>query len=405
MIAASTALALILAAAARAQVAVYDAGPLPPPDAVFSADGYHYAYLDSGPREDRWIVDGAARVSGPAGTLAGPGALSADGSILFHFLSVDGGLAPAINGVRVGKKVYAEIGPLLISPRGRNAAFVVRLPGGWAVVSGQGMGPAFPKQPRAMAVSEESVVYVEEWMGARWLYRDHRPERKVPYDDVSFSADLRRVGGRWQTPTRRFFVEIDGEKTGPWDGASTPAFSPGGRHAGYCAARGPNQYGRCAFTVVDGIERGMTPCMGCRIELDDAGRPFVDTVLVAVDARTVLHSFSLYGRPLGKGPSFGSGFGHYGFTRLGADMGGNGVVVDGRTVAHAAPMALSMMGPVFDGGREYHYWALNGKNLVLVCGALDGRDPAQTRCARRAEDPAWPRVRDLAPPSAPVSAP
>lgn len=397
-------LLLFAAAAGRAELAMFDAGPLPPNGTLYSADGYHFAYLESDEHEDRWMVDGRARERADAGTLAGPGALSADGSVLFHFLNVAGGLAPAINGRRVGKKVYTEIGELKLSPSGRNAAFAARTAEGWVVVSGEGTGPAFKDPPRVLAVSEESTAYIIRWSGANWLYRDHRPVRAVPYDTTTFSPDLKRMGGIWKRPDNRFNVELDGERTGPWTGASAPAFSSDGRHAGYCIGRPPSWYGACDHAVVDGVETAITPCLGCSLLIGDDGRAFEDKTLVAVDERAQIHDYSVGGRAIGRGPTLGisADGAHYGLTTL---MGGNGFVMDGKVVESGAPLALAMRPPVFVGAEEYHYWSLNGKNLLLVCGALDGTDPAQTRCASAASAAGWNRVSAAAPPSAPADAP
>jgi hypothetical protein len=401
----AAAAALLLCAAARAELAQFDAGPIPPNGALYSADGYHYAYLQSDAREDRWIVDGRARIRGKAGELSAPGALSSDGSVLFHFLAVPGGWAPAVNGRRIGQAVYSDVGEIQLSRSGRNAAFCAQTPQGWVVVSGQGTGPAFEKPPLLLAVSEKSTAYVVVWSGAQWYYRDHQAVRSVPYDRMSFSAELLHFGGVWKASDNRFYVEVDGASSGPLYGASAPVFSPNGRRVGYLAGDDPNDYGGTSYAVVDGIKQAVKPCRGCALILDDAGRTFEDKTLFLVDEKAQLHSYSLDGKELGKAPALGASAGRYGLTILGADSRGLGFAVDGHIVEPDAPLALAVSPPVFDGPREYHYWSLSGQNLHLACGSTEGGDPRSTRCAAVAQRLGWERASDAAPPASPVSAP
>ncbi len=384
---------------------MFDAGPMPPKDAQYSGDGYHFAYAQSDSREDRWIVDGRVRVRGALGELSGPSALSENGSVLFHFLAVPGGLAPAVNGRRIGKAVYTEIDQVRLSRSGRNAAFAARTDAGWVVVSGQGMGPAFEKPPVLLGASEDGTAYVVEWSGSKWLYRDHKPIRAVPYQTMSFSSDLRRFGGKWRTSDYRDYVEIDGKRTGPFLCASAPSFSPDGRRAGYLAGEEPGQWGECTFAVVDGVKTAVKPCFGCALILDDGGRPFEDKTLFVVDEKAQLHDYFYRGREIGKGPSLGTSAAHYGLTILGSDERGIGFALDGKMIDAAAPLALAFSAPVFDGSREYHYWSLNGRNLSLACGSTEGGDACATRCAAIAGGLGWPPARNETPPASPVSAP
>ncbi|MDE2143624.1 MAG: hypothetical protein KGJ84_14545, partial [Elusimicrobia bacterium] len=153
----------LLAASAAAQTVSYDAGP--PQDALFSADGYHVARWESSGGEDRWLLDGRVLVRGAEGSLPNSAALSEDGSALLHLTAVsdaDGnslGVAVALNGRRVGNP-YPEIRSPALSPDARNAAYVARMPAGWAVISAQGVGPAFPDPPEQISVSEKGVAYV-----------------------------------------------------------------------------------------------------------------------------------------------------------------------------------------------------------------------------------------------------
>jgi len=395
----------MLAASARAELALFDAGPNTPSGALYSADGYHYAYLASDEHGDQWIVDGRARARGLPGALAAPAALSADGSILFHFLAVRGGWAPAINGRRVGRAVYGEIGEVELSRSGRNAAFSARTPQGWVVVSGQGTGPAFSKPPLLLAASEKSTAYVVVSAGAQWLYRDHKPVRAVPFSQMALSPDLKRVAGLWRDDSGKTFVEVDGTKLGPWTDASAPVFSPNGRHVGFLAGEPPSSVGELGFAVIDGVKTPIASCTACALILDDSGRAFEDKTHVVVDDKAQIHAFLYAGTVLGEGPSFGAAAGHYGFTALSGGSRGPGFWLDGRMIEPGAPLALAVTPPVFDGPSEYHYWTLIGTQLVLACGSTEGGNPRTTRCAATAAALGWRRTAQTTPPASAVSAP
>ena len=381
-------LLLALAAFARADVAQFDAGLDPKEGAVYSADGYHYTSFESSGGQDRWLVDGRPRVQLPEGSLpSATPALSADGSMLLHYLQVFDkqgnplGLAAAVNGRAVGP-LYQEIQSLKLSPRGGNIAYVARTPAGWVVVSRQGAGPAFAEAPVILGVAENGIVYLAPGAGGTWLYRNHKALGRADYESAAVSEDLRRIAGVVPT-TGGVFVDIDGKRTGPWASASAPAFSPNGRHAAFLAEKLPASGGSYNALIIDGHPAPMKVCGGCTLTIDDAGRAFEDKLLVALDPRGEMHQLFLDGKELGRPPrvGFASGGSHYVYPMMTGR--GVGVGLDGRFIEQGAPLPIlaSSIPIAFDGTDEYHYWSLVGDRLRLVCGAVDGNG-GNTRCAQ-----------------------
>lgn len=379
----------LLVPAASGSVLVFDAGPKD--GVIYSADGYHVARLENDGREDHWLVDGKVRARGRSGTLVAAGALSADGSKLLSLVPVfDGkgrslGVAVAINGVRVGKP-FAEIGALTLSPSGRNAAYLAKTPKGWAVMSTNGTGPALPEAPTRIAVSEDAVSYLVKWQGALWLYRDHKPVRALPGDEVAVSPDLKRVGLVIRDREQgNVFLEVDGVRYGPYGNASTPAFSRNSRHWGALATT-PGTFDGFDLVLADGKPVAGVTCGDCSPVVDDAGRVFQDVLRVAVTDDAQIHDFFLDGRELrqgGRPPRLGllAGGAHYVYPML--TPRGVGVGFDGRMLEYDIPLPLPSAPVEFDGPREYHYWTFEGDSLRIVCGTTDGSDPKTTRCAER----------------------
>lgn len=377
-------LTVLLAATAAAGTVSYDAGAPPPSGALYSADGYHYAYPESVDGEDRWIVDGKARARGAPGAFAGPGALSADGAVLLHALACGGGkVCAALNGRRAGPP-FDELALLTLSPKGGNAAYAGKSAQGWSVVSAQGQGPAFAGPPLVLAVSESHTAYLAPWGAQVWLYRDHKPVSIHSYERAAISPDLSRVAGVWTIPdTHRTYAEVDGKTFGAVRSAQTPVFSPNGRHWGLLAARAAA--GHVDTLVIDGQPSKMESCGNCELVLDDAGRAFIDHVQVVVDEKTQVHFFYLDGKPLGLAGKVGllPGGGHFVYPMLSGKQGPV-IGLDGRVLEAGAPMLVPVAPPVFDGRDEYHYWSISGRRWVLVCGTVDGSDPEKTRCAEKA---------------------
>ena len=381
----------VLAAAARAGVVSFDAGPVE--GAIFSADGYHVARLESDEREDRWLVDGRVRARGAPGTLPAAAVLSDDGASLLHLIALFGkdggslGFSAALDGRRVGAP-YAEIQSLTVSARGRNAAYAAKTPAGWSVVSGQGVGPAFPEPPALLAVSDAATLYFARWKGKLWLYRDHKPVRRVDGEDVSVSADLRHVGSLVLGGADGAYVEMDAVRYGPYASASAPAFSRNGRHWAFCASEPGEDPGHYTMIVADGRPEAAAPSSGCSLLVDDGGRAFQNVIQMSIGEHGQINTFYLKGRRLSKvqgPPSVGllAGGGHYVYPML--TPRGIAVGYDGRELDVGVPMALANTPVEFDGEREFHYWSLGGgRSLLFVCGSLDGGDPRDTRCARKA---------------------
>ncbi|MFI5363224.1 MAG: hypothetical protein ACHQ49_14755 [Elusimicrobiota bacterium] len=407
-------LLLAVLAAPAAGVVSFDAGLSS--GAIFSADGYHVARLENGEREDRWLVDGRVRARGAAGTFPNAAVLSADGGALLHLVAVFDksgnslGVCAALNGRRVGA-AYAEIQSLTLSLGGRNAAYAAKTPDGWTVVSGQGVGPAFPESPVLLAVADAETLYFERWDGALWLYRDHKPVRRVDGQAVpvnagdsgsslstdggrvdgrkiSVSPDLRHVGVVVGDGARGMYVEVDDNRYGPYTNVSVPAFSRNGRHWASLAAQpgtGPRGYN---MIVADGRPEAAASCSQCSLLVDDAGRAFQDVVSAAIGDfkmnKFYLHGLRLSGKDGGGGPQsvvgLRAGGRHFVYTML--TPRGVAVGYDGREFENGVPLPLPNAPVEFDGDGEYHFWSLEGASLRLVCGTVDGSDPKLTRCAQ-----------------------
>lgn len=376
---------------------MFDAGADPPAGTIWSEDGYHYAYLESDEDGDRWIVDGRVRVKGAEGELTGPGALNANGSILLHSTGVLDkagnllGVSAAINGRRFGS-VYSEIHGFMLSPRGVNAAAVVRTPKGWAVASVHGTGPAFEEPPIHLALTDKQTLYYAKFGGAAWLYRDHKPVEKKPFAAAVTSRDLRRTGGVFTGADGMIYVEIDKEMFGPYNSASSPVFSANGRHSAFMAAAlSENSYDTL---IVDGRPAPMKRCSDCSVAVDDRGRAFQDVIMTGISERAQIHAAFLDGKALhpgGQPPRVGLAPGgrHYVYPMLAPR--GLAVGLDGKIVETGAPMLLIPAPCVFD-GEEYHYWSVTGKRLQLVCGSAEGPRGSKARCEAVARSLGWARV-------------
>ena len=393
----AAALLLGLCAPARADLSIYEAGKDPPPGAFFSADGYHYAYLESDADGDRWIVDGRVRAKGLEGEFAGPGALSANGSKLLHSIGVLDqkgdllGVAPAINGRRAGA-VYAEIHSVQLSPRGTNVAVVARTPKGWVVASQQGTGPSFAEPPLHLALTEKETLYYVVFGGATWLYRNHKPIEKKAYTHASSSRDLRRTGGVYTGADELIYVEIDKTAFGPYLAASAPEFSADGTHSAFLASR---QSDRGYDTlIVDGRPAEMKRCTDCSVSVDDRGRAFQDVIMTGISERAQIHIAFLNGKSLhpgGQPPRVGLAPGGKHFVYPMLAPRGIAVGLDGKIAETGAPMPF-IPGPCVFDGEEYHYWSVNAGKLYLVCGSAEGPRAPKTRCAGIAKSLGWPRA-------------
>jgi hypothetical protein len=387
MLAAAAAAVLAAAAAAagapppRAPVAVFRAGPDGPD--VFSADGYHAARCETVDGEDRWRVDEAVRVRGAEGTLCGPAVLSRNGAVLMHLIASGAGAAAAVNG-RAAGPAYREIAMLRLSPDGRNAAYAAKGPSGWTAVTADGPGPSFPQPPLLLQVSDRAWAYAQRFGGTVWLYRSGvRAPIRTDLASVSLSPDLRRAGGVVRPPgARDVYVEVDGARWGPYENATDPAFSANGAH--WASLVAPRGAGRFTGILADGREAPAAACRSCSLLVGDDGRAVEDVLLMAVNARLQMHRGFLDGEPLGSGArpvrfAWLAGGGRFVYPFLGGK--GLGVGLDRTVLGYGVPMAVRDAPVAFDGPREYHYWALDGARLSLVCGTTDGSDPMKTRCA------------------------
>lgn len=388
------ALALLALAgpAAGETIVGFDAFAIPKGESFFAAQGWHLAALSSTETEDLWTVNGLVRARGPRGTLPGGGVISADGSALLHVVEVAGGQRAAVNGTPYGA-VYSEIKTLAVSPRGGNAAFTAETPRGWAVVSAQGTGPAFPAEPERLVAAENGTFYVAAWQGRSWLYRDHKPVQALPEGQVFFSPDFTRWGRVVRRDVVGTSVEFEGLKLGPYSNISAVVFSPNGRHWAFQPANtGPNRRAP-AVVVVDGRPTPAKRC-GCALVVDDAGRVFQDEILVPIP-KGEIHAFYHEGKELyraGRPPHVatspnGTDYVYPMMTPMGGSIGMN----KGLLRKHA-PIPIPWGPLVFDGPSEFHYWAVIGDRLHLICATTDGTDVMTSRCAARGAANGWALV-------------
>jgi len=348
-------------------------------------------------------VDGRVRVEGAEGELTGPGALNANASVLLHATGVLDkageflGVSPAINGKRVGA-IYAEIQSLTLSPRGGNFVAVVRTPKGWAVASKQGTGPSFEKPPLQVAVSETQTAYFVRFGGATWLYRDHKPVERKPYDSATLSPDLRRTAGVY-SGADGIYAEIDKMVYGPYYSAGLPVFSADGWNAALMAEI-DTERGYDAL-LVNGEPVEMKRCSDCTVSVDDRGRAFQDVIMTGISERAQIHMAFTDGKSLhpgGQPPRVGLAPGgkHFVYPMLAPQ--GISVGLDGRIAETGAPMPLIPAPVVFD-GEDQHYCSVRRKRVLLVCGSGEGPRVPRSRCAAVARRLGWPRVAPAAPSS------
>lgn len=301
------------------------------------------------------------------------------------------GVAPAINGRRAGA-VYPEIASVMLSPRGKNAAYVARTPKGWAVASQQGLGPSFEEAPFYLALTETDTLYYARFGGASWRYLNHKPVERKPYAAVSASRDLRRTGGLYTGADGLIYVEVDKAVFGPYQSASAPVFSPDGRHWAFHASES-SEHGYDAL-IADGRPAEMHRCSDCSLSVDDLGRVFQDVIMTGISERAQIHMGFLDGKSLHPGGQpprvcLAPGGKHYAYPMLAPQ--GLAVGLDGRIAEKGAPMPF-IPGPCVFDGEEYHYWSLTGARLQLVCGSAAGPKAPKTRCEALARRLGWPRA-------------
>ncbi len=392
MIRAFAAAALFCAAPARADMKTYSVG-----DGLMmiaygdqfmgSRDGYHLARLTSGEDGDRWEKDGAVLVRAAKGVLnhghgtswVEPAALSADGKVLLHLMSRTGsngvpGLSAAINGRPVGG-VYEEIDLLRVSPRGANVAYAARDASGWSVHSGQGSSPSFAKIPLFLFVSDTETLYVAEWQGRLYQYRNGVPTPAKGYHSLAATPDLKRVGGTYLEPsTQKFWVDVDGVLSGPWADAGAVVFSDDGRHYVYLAEKEGSK--SSDTVVVDGSAKSILPHSGNQ-RIDGAGVPYWCSHFESDNSYWCYRDGVKLGRA-----RYGPDYDWVGFSPSGAHFAqwaDKRLIVDGKIAEAEAPEPGDGMRIVFDGEKEFHYLTGDAK---LVCVAVDGPSAANTRCAK-----------------------
>ncbi|MFI5360530.1 MAG: hypothetical protein ACHQ49_01065 [Elusimicrobiota bacterium] len=390
--------ALLAAPAARAEMKTFGVGygsGLIGGTALGSRDGYHLATLASFGGHDVWEKDGMELSRAPKGTYAvsdslfsqEPADLTSDAKLLLHLSTsrdANGNkvVSAALNGKPVGA-AYSEIKLLRLSPRGENIAYAARDAAGWTVHSAQGAGPALPSAPAFLFVSDRETVYVTNWQGRMWMYRNGVPTSVPNYSLMSASDDLTRIGGVYSDPgTGAQWVDVNGAKSGPWDKAAAPVYSDDGRHYAFLARKGDssgrNDLGETFDTVVvDGTAQKTIDGIA-NLLVDNAGVPY--WTFASAGNSTAYRAGAKLGTTRGEFTPRWAGSSPSG-AHYAAWVGGK-LVVDGRVAEADAPKLHTACRIAFDGENEFHYIADDRSGLNLVCVTVDGSSAAASRCAR-----------------------
>ncbi|MDE2490134.1 MAG: hypothetical protein KGM24_04760 [Elusimicrobia bacterium] len=392
-------LVLLAAAPARAGTASFGIGRFmedPPP--VVSADGWHFAVL--GIRRGELVEDGRVIVEnvGPAKMTTDMDehsdrygdytfALSRDGRVLAYPMQVrarDGsvlGQGMGINGSEVGG-VYRKVVRAWVSPGGANAAFLVETEKGFGIVSAQGNGPVFPEQPTDVFAADGGIVYLIDWQGRKWVYRDHKPQTQKDYRWLVESPDLRRSLGAVASPAGKQRILLDGKTVGAWPIVTLGGFSGDGRR--YFVIAGDGASGsRPDLVVADGAVHRSPPGA-----VYAAFSPDGELWWYCYDGNktTVFRA----GRPVGSWPGDTASLRHWiAFSPDGrhwAALVGLDLIVDGTVAAKDVPPAPKTTRLVFDSDNELHYLASTGfagGYVSIVCATLDGSSAEKGACAAK----------------------
>ncbi|NNN06444.1 MAG: hypothetical protein HKL90_11135 [Elusimicrobia bacterium] len=388
------ALGLLLAMSARADMAAFPAVRLKDVygSSCVSANGYHYAVLVAGKRNDQFLVDGRPIAEAAPGILEGTGysdcALSDDGKELLHVMKVPssqgrvGGVVAAMNGKPFGS-VVQDVSNLSLSPDHTFAAFVARTAGGYQVVSSLGSGPLMDGAPRKIIVGPSSIYYMENWKESEVIYRDSAPVASGNYYEIAAPPDLSRLAAS-RSDAGSWFIELDGKtQTIPAPHVTNLAFSADGRHFGYFHGQ---------EVVVDG-KTGPAPTRDeaerSDLSLSPDGTPYwmdrngheFDVFRGGKRIATVSNMDSAIGfSPKGTHAVF---FGH---KVSGPDYF---AFIDGKTALrihdpiHSAVNNHSAQ-PTFDSEDEFHFFASDGYRVELVCVSLGKTSARHGPCAQTA---------------------
>lgn len=335
-----------------------------------SGDGYHYLTIAPGSEGQVWKVDGKLRQTTSGGT-PGSWALSGDGRILLSITDVprpDGGAGQSlsING-RPSGAVYGKIEAVFASEHGTNAGFIAREPGkGCMVVSAAGAGPMLPGCPDSARIvfHDQGVMYLANWNGTVFVYRDLTPLVNGPYSDLGASSDL----SRWGVYDKDRHVVVIGTQAIPSQFPATTIVLGDDGHYAFSSVYEDK-------VVADGIAYDSSPDNPNGLVLRPrSGTPYWSSV----GSRTL--------RIAGHKSPYKASTAQIGFSpdgkHVGIPVARDGVVLDDKRLESPPPFDSSKV--VFDGNSAFHFLAAQDGALYLVCGTTDGSSPKRTACAAKA---------------------
>ena len=406
---AATAVMLSLALPARGAIRVAEFstgvaldtfnGPAP----VVSHDGYHFAAVTVGADGMETLYkDGNELGKGSPGTYTSPSASAyerrplflasiSDNGVLLHSMRYRdpggrSGYLIALNGAPKGA-LYDRIFQVVATPRGDNAAYSTLDNGHYAVATLSGRTPASTLLPRLIGANASGLYYEFHWSGRDWNYRNLDA---LPYRDyLSIAAHPTRASlAGIYVDNRGAMLEVDGKESGgPWLEAAGPFYSAEGRLV-VPARVGSAEKGRFDAVTVDGRAHTV-PAFTLMKGYDPTAGPDGTPYTVSGDYANAVLAVGGKLRPdIGK-PISARGW--IAFSPSGRRWAiiANGEkrlqpVVDGRVGEDAAVSPLDDARLVFDSETEFHYLGSSVGAIVLACVTLDGQDPEEGRCGRRA---------------------
>lgn len=389
------ALGLLLAVSARADMAIFNAQRLGQTysNACVSANGYHYAVLVSGKKNDQFIVDGRTIAQAAPGALGGSlhsdCALSDDGKALLHVMAAPSsqahaGVVAAMNGKPLGA-VVQDVSDLNLSPDHTFAAFVAHTAGGYQVVSSRGNGPLMETPPSKIIFGPSSIYFLQNWKGTYVIYRDSAPLASGAYQEIAAPPDLSRLAAS-RAGASSWSIELDGKtQTIPLPRVTNLTFSANGRHFGYFHGQ---------EVVIDG-RTGPAPTH------DELGRAELTLAPDGIPYWTngtkhgtnVLRSGKIIGTVterlnIGFSPK-GSHSVLFALTRKTLNSPSQ-ALIDGKSVmAIPDPLGTYLDSPhntrpVFDSEEEFHFMSSDGDRIELVCVSLGKASARRGPCAQTA---------------------
>lgn len=369
------------------------------PDAVVSADGYHFTTVVVSKDGERVYQDAKKIAQGPLGTFTREGyssrrifhgSLSRDGKVAAHAMfSPDDEGRPsyrlAVNGAPAGRR-FRDILEVRVSPGGGNLAFTAQSPEGkYLVITPKGAGPSVDSPEKLLGVSDSGVAYTLNFGGRDWVYRDHKALTYGEYSEVAVNADLSRIAG-----VTAGGVEVDGKPLGRWSGPSGLRYTAAGDLVFLARSSPRTADASVDLVVVNGRESAL-PAFKPGDQEDHPASVRPDGVSFLVDDAGTYGHLRLGGKAM---PELGEvmpaaewvAFSPSGRRWAVVARRGNAyeLAVDGKLFA-PAPLPLKNGRIIFDSETELHYLGSSMGRVTLVCAALEGEVSSRSACARHGE--------------------